>query len=288
VLDANRNIVWIASYPKSGNTWLRFLVCNLLYGRQESAAALSLLAPDIHEAGPDVGRFPGGLLKTHFVYSERLPLVERTAAAVYVVRNPADVIASNYHYARRSGRDRGDTPAAFDQYFEGFLKHRGDPGWAQLGMGTWEENLRSWLDGSRPFPVLCIRYEDLVADARPAARALVRMLRPAISEQEIAQAVENSSFQRMREIEEADIRNKRVGVFYKPYLQDSIGSGSRFMRQGTVGDGLRRLSARQQARLGEAFHAPLSRLGYMSRHPVARGQKAGDAPSTKHLSPSSS
>lgn len=264
VSDARQDIVWIASYPKSGNTWVRFLVCNLLYGLQKSAASLSLLAPDIHEAGPEVARFPGGLLKTHFTFSARLPLAERTAAAIYVVRDPADVIASNYHYARRSGRDHGETQAAFDRYFDNFLEHRGDPRWSQLGMGTWEENLHSWLDGARPFPVLCIRYEDLLSDARQVAVTLVRLLHPGICDEEITRAVENSSFARMSEIEEADIRAKRVGIFYKPYLQDSIDSGSRFMRQGTAGEGTRRLSEEQRARLREAFHSPLLRLGYLS------------------------
>src|SRR5882757_11182682 len=44
-----RSVVWIASYPKSGNTWLRFLICNLAFGPVESAAQLNQLAPDLHE-----------------------------------------------------------------------------------------------------------------------------------------------------------------------------------------------------------------------------------------------
>lgn len=260
--DGHRNIVWIASYPKSGNTWVRFLVCNLLYGRQGSAAALSVLVPDIHEAGPYVERSAGGLVKTHLVFSSRLPLVERTAGAIYVVRDPADVLASNYHYARRSGCDSGDSQAAFNHYFDSFMQHRGDPRWIQLGMGSWDENVRSWLDAPQPFPVLCIKYEELVADARAVGRSLARLLRPASSEEEIDRAIEDSSFRRLREVEESDIRHKRVGIFYKPYLQASIDSGNRFMRQGTTGEGERLLSSEQRARLREALRSPLSRLGY--------------------------
>jgi hypothetical protein len=262
--DAPRNIVWIASYPKSGNTWVRFLLCNLLYGRQESAAAMNLLAPDVHEAGPNVARYPGGLLKTHFLLSARLPLLERTAAAIYVVREPADVLASNYHYARRSGGDGEDSAAAFDEYVDSFLQHRGEPRWIQFGMGNWEENVHSWLGSARPFPVLCVRYEDLVSDARQVGQSLARMLRPDSTAQEIDRAVAASSFERMREIEEADIREKRVGIFYKPYLQESIDSGSRFMRKGTAGDGVRRLNDAQRARLRDAFQPLLQRLGYLT------------------------
>ena len=257
---ASRNIVWVASYPKSGNTWVRFLACNLLHGRQESASALNLLVPDIHELGPRLVNSPyAGLVKTHFAFSSRIPLAERTAAAIYVVREPADVLISNYHYGRRSGADRD---VAFDEYVDTFIENRGDPRWIQLGMGSWEDNVRSWLEPRHPFPVLRIRYEDLVADPTAGCLALAKLIRPDSSAEEIREAVLNSSFQRMREVEEADIHLKKIGIFYKPYLQQSIDSGLRFMRHGAVGDGAGRLSPEQRGRLRSAFHPLLAQLGY--------------------------
>ncbi len=258
----SRNILWIASYPKSGNTWVRFLACNLLHGRQESASTLNLLVPDVHELGSHlVTSAYAGLVKTHFAFSSRIPLADRTAAAVYVVREPADVLISNFHYARRSaGGPEG--ALAFDEYVDAFIHHRGDPRWIQHGMGSWEENVRSWLDARHPFPVLRLKYEDMVADPTAGGLALARLIRPNSSAADIHEAVSNSSFQRMREIEEADIRRKRPGIFYKPYLQQSIDSGLRFMRNGAVGDGAARLSPGQQARLRSAFRPLLAQLGY--------------------------
>jgi hypothetical protein len=269
VSGGRRNIVWIASYPKSGNTWVRFLLCNLFFGRQESAASLNTLAPDIHEVGARILQHPGGLIKTHFAFSSRMPCAERTAAVIYVVRDPADVIASNYHYYLRSGASSADSPEAFDRYFDRFLQERGEPRWSELGMGTWEQNACSWLDPTHPFPVLCLKYEALLADPRAATRSLAALLRPGSSDEEIGQAVENSSFARLREVEVADIRHRRVGIFYKPYLQDSIDSGNRFMRSGTAGDGARRLSAEQRVRLQATFPALLQRLGYPAGAPRA-------------------
>jgi hypothetical protein len=264
MLDMRRNIVWVASYPKSGNTWARFLACNLLYGRQESASSLNVLAPDVHESGPQIANSQsGGLAKTHFAFSLRMPLVERTGAAIYIVREPADVLVSNYHYARRSGGGPDDR-AAFDRYVDAFIHSRGDPRWIRLGMGSWEENVRSWLDSRHPFPVLRIKYEELAADPARSCTALARLLRPNSSTDEIREAVFNSSFQRMREVEEADIRDKRPGIFYKPYLQQSIDLGARFMRNGVVGDGTARLSSEQHMRLRLAFQPLLSQLGYSS------------------------
>ena len=264
---APRNIVWIASYPKSGNTWVRFMACNLLFGRQESASALAAFAPDIHETGNSAAAIPSGLLKTHFAFSPSLPCAERTAAAIYVVRDPADVLASNFFYAQRSAPGSDDSPAAFDRYFDKFVENRGDPRWISHGMGSWEDNVLSWLKTPHPFPVLRIRYEDLSADPAGACRAIAALLRPASTDEELRQAVLNSSFSRMREIERADIREKRVGIFYKPYLQASIDSGSRFMRRGVVGDGSARLSADQRMRLRSEFEPLLRELGYFGSYP---------------------
>ena len=262
--DSRRNIVWIASYPKSGNTWVRFLACNLIFGRQDSGAALSVLAPDAHESGPLIAKTDSALLaKTHFAFSARMPLEERTYAAVYVVRDPADVLLSNYHYSRRSG-EAAEGVKAFDEYVESFILNRGDPRWLQHGMGTWEENVRSWLDPRHPFPVLCIRYEDMIADPTPAGEALARLVRPNSSAEEVRRAVADSSFHRMREIEESDIRQRRPGIFYKPYLQQSIDAGIRFMRSGVVGDGVMRLTAEQRGRLRCTFKPLLEQLGYES------------------------
>jgi hypothetical protein len=259
---ASKKVLWLASYPKSGNTWMRFMISNLLFGRQESASGLNTLIPDIHEIGALPSEAPGEMLKTHYAFSRQLPYAAETRAAIYVVRHPADVLASNFFYAQRRGGQAVDSPNAFDEYFNRFLEHRGDPHWIERGMGSWEDNVRSWLKATHSFPVLRIRYEDLSADPADACAQMARLLRPHSTDAEIRQAVLDSSFQRLRDIERADIRGKRVGIFYKPYLQASIDSGRRFMRRGLVGDGAARLTSEQRVRLRAAFEPLLQELGY--------------------------
>jgi hypothetical protein len=262
---ARKQIIWIASYPKSGNTWVRFLLCNLVFGAVESAADLNRMAPDLHElrdpsALPDQPLF----LKTHFPFSPALPLAEHTAGAIYVVRNPADVMMSNFHYARRSGAAAADAhdPGELDRYVERFIQAGGDPRWIELGMAGWEQNVRSWIGTRHSFPVLRLRYEDILADAAQAARQLCTFLGLTRSEQELAQAVAGASFERMRAIEEADIRAQRVGIFYKPYLQEPISAGLRFMRSGRTGEAAMALSADQRARLDATVGVTARALGY--------------------------
>jgi hypothetical protein len=256
-------IVWIASYPKSGNTWLRFLACNLVFGEVDSAATLSRLAPDLHEQDSHFEP-PAQLLlmKTHFPYSSDLRFASLTAAAIYILRDPADVMLSNFHYGMRSGAMAGDAAALFERYVDAFIEARGDPRWIKLGMGSWEDNVRSWLRPGQAFPVLRLRYEDLLADGLTAAAQLCRCLGITRSAEQQRLALGAASFGRMREIEEADIRARRVGIFYKPYLQQPIDAGLRFMRSGASGAGERALSDVQRRRFNKAFGRMRQDLGY--------------------------
>jgi Sulfotransferase domain len=261
--SAHKPIVWIASYPKSGNTWIRFLVCNLIFGPQDSAAALNHLAADLHELRELPQPLPARLLlKTHFQFSDQMPLAAESARAIYIVRHPADTMLSNFYYCRRSGAGDADDRGALDRYVDHFLQARGDSRWAKLGMGTWESNVNSWIGSPRPFPVLPLRYEDLLADPIAAANRVREFLRLDCSDQEVARAIAASSFERLRAIEEADISSARVGIFYKPYLQPSIRSGLRFMRAGQGGEAQRTLTADQLRRVDSTFEAAMRVCGY--------------------------
>jgi 3-methyladenine DNA glycosylase Mpg len=122
--------------------------------------------------------------------------------------------------------------------------------------------VRSWIGAEHQFPVLRIRYEDVLADGVKAAGTLCRFLGLARERQDIEAAVARASFERLREIEEADIRAQRVGIFYKPYLQEPINSGLRFMRSGKTGEAARVLSQGQQQRFNSAFGSMRRELGY--------------------------
>ncbi len=238
------------------------MACNLLFGRQTSAAALNSMAPDIHEWGPQELAEHSGLVKTHYCYSPALPLVERTAAAVYVVRQPADVLLSNFHYAQRAAGSVTPARATFDRYVELFLQHRGDPHWVESGMGSWVDNVHSWLNARAAVPVLPIRYEDMQRDPQRVGVLLAHLFGAQRTSQQIEEVVANSSFEAMRAVEEADIREQRVGIFYKPYLQGAIDGGRRFMRRGIVGEAVHWLTPAQQAQIAEVFGPTMRELGY--------------------------
>jgi aryl sulfotransferase len=258
-----RNIVWIVSYPKSGNTWVRFLVCNLVFGVQDSAAALNRLIPDIHEfrTAPEPPSAPV-FMKTHFPYSPAMPLAACTVAAIYIVRDPADVMLSNYYYSQRDGSQRSAGSAALAQYVDQYLAARGARRWIELGMGAWDDHVRSWLATPRPFPLLVLRYEELLHEPLGGARRLCEFLGLVRSGEEVSRAVAGASFERLREIEEQDIRSQHVGICYKPYLRPSIDAGLRFMRAGRSGEAGSILTGEQQQRVYATFGPLMRELGY--------------------------
>lgn len=258
-----KTVIWIASYPKSGNTWIRFLACNLVFGPVDSASLLNRLAPDIHELGPNPEPPQHTVFfKTHFLHSPALPLGQHSAAAIYVVRDPADVMVSNYHYALRRGAVSAQDSDSFARYVDSYIATGGDPRWVELGIGRWQDNVESWRAAGRQLPLLWVRYEDLLTDATLVAASLCKLLSLPRSPDEIARAVEGSTFDRMQKIEATDIAERRVGIFYKPWFKDRIDAGLRFMRNGRTGEARQVLSDQQWERFNQRFGVLRQALGY--------------------------
>ena len=80
-------ILWIASYPKSGNTWIRFLIASLFSGSIERSIEVEHLIPDIHVGINDTHLRDDRktFVKTHWMHHPRLPLREDTIGAIYIM-----------------------------------------------------------------------------------------------------------------------------------------------------------------------------------------------------------
>ena len=94
-------IIWIASYPKSGNTWVRFLLANMLFGHVKTSADIEAMVPDVHRADEIKAQYHVGgtvFLKTHWALQDKMPQREKTAAAIHIVRHPLDVLRSHIDY----------------------------------------------------------------------------------------------------------------------------------------------------------------------------------------------
>ncbi len=247
-------IVWIASYPKSGNTWVRFLVHHLLHGPAESSATLNERIPPILKDRS----FPvpdGGFVcsKTHFVCVPSHPRLAETDRAVYIIRNPRDVALSALNY-RRLGGMPDSIPDA--KYLRAFIAHRGDPEWARQGFGSWPQNIQTWT-APLPFPVLTLRYEHLKSDPIDQARAIASFLGLSPTDDELRAAVDACSFGRLRTLEQSEKDKGDPDTIFKGQNQDRF-----FMNKGLTGQRLDDIEPGLDDAFDKAFATELAGLGY--------------------------
>lgn len=263
-------IVWIASYPKSGNTWVRFLVANLLYKPIEQSAEVERLVPDIHwhiEARHLLGE-QTRFIKTHWRYHDRLPLREDTAGVIYIVRNPLDVLVSNLNYFLLR---RGDSYFAASppqqrelrtRYVEEYIERGGAREWIDLGMGTWPENVTTWLSEDVPYPRVFVRYEDLKEDPSEFLVRLCDFVGREKTNEEVSAAVARSSFDALRAMEEREVGANTFGLFRRENPAPSYAHGARFMHEGRAALYRETLTPAQVAAARRRFKPLIERLGY--------------------------
>lgn len=251
-------VTWLASYPKCGNTWARFLIYQYLHGAAESSAQIAGEIPDLHVEG-QVRALAGreqATIKTHALWTPQ------TAGErfIYIVRHPRDVLLSCLHYMRVQSPGTLNKGTSDEQYVRLFLKLGGDPLYLQSRFGTIEEHWRSWLEQGS-FPGIVVRYEDMKADAARELRRIVESTGGEYDEARGRRAAELSSFDAMRALE---VREKAAGVQNKVFFgaPQRVREGLLFMNKGQSGRSLERIARGLDAECDARFASTLERFGY--------------------------
>ena len=188
----NESDKMIVSYPKSGNTWVCFLVSNLLYpDKTINFSNVLQVIPNIYDLPLEVLRERSGrLLKSHEYFDPRYKRV------IYVVRDPRSVAVSYYHFLVR--RKEISLESEFSNFLVNFLEGRYN------AYGSWQENVGSWLgaieNDNEKF--LIIKYEDLLETPVENLRFIADFLSIRYNQQSLTNAVSSSSFDNMKQIEQ--------------------------------------------------------------------------------------
>lgn len=271
-------IIWIASYPKSGNTWTRAFLHNLFRDPKKpfdinsmgsltaNEAELSNFLPfdkrpwqdwspeDVSIMRPKVQKRisesqPHNVFcKTHLAIVEirghATVNLDVTAGAIYLVRNPLDIVASLSDHQGLSipmtinmiNHKNFETPTT--------EKMAGEP-WA-----NWSQNVESWT--GQPNPALHVmRYEDMLDNPLKEFTKLVKFLRVDAPRARIERAVKNASFKVLRNLEQRD------GFVERTEVQ------KHFFRQGRAGGWRDELTDEQVAAIVDVHRTQMERFGYV-------------------------
>jgi hypothetical protein len=235
---------FLVSFPKSGNTWARFQIGNLLSpNKPVTFENIHAVVPD-PEATPkrDLDRVPRPrVIKSHECFEPRYPRI------IYLVRDPRDVVVSQYHYHRKCRKIEDGYP--MDKFVARFLAGQTCP------HGSWGENVGSWLMARRSDPrFLLVRYEDMISEGPRELGRISSFLGLASTQDAVSRAAERSSADRMRKMEKAQAD---LCTLTKDSRQDLP-----FVRAAGSGGWSKNLSEQNVADIETAW-APLMRyLGY--------------------------
>ncbi|MFQ5508536.1 MAG: sulfotransferase domain-containing protein [Leptospirillia bacterium] len=251
-------VVWLASYPRSGNTWLRFLLYNYLHGEVVESDDVNRRIPDIHKLALEevVDRGELTLYKTHLAAGPNHPLIQRTRGFIYVLCHPRDVLISALNFMRMTGQFSGDDRT----YAERFIQTMGEPAWTRLGYANWLGHVASWLAAAHNFPHAFLRYERLKADPMTELSAALRVLDMEVDEARLARAIEGASFERMRGLEDKESKAGDQSAVFS--LRGGEDRALRHVRQGKTGQSLEPLGEGLDEVFDRRFEMILSLLGY--------------------------
>jgi hypothetical protein len=275
------SIVWLASYPKSGNTWLRAFLANLVANRATPLTPNELRDFTDEEASP--GRFTElagkpntelsadelvalrldvhaliaqraqgtRLVKTHNLCGtfEDMPLFnwQVTAGAIYVVRNPLDVAVSMTHHFGLT------LDAAIDRLGDDRVASINDEVAVSHIIGSWSTHVSGWADmaGRAPGKVIVLRYEDLLEKPAKHFAKAAKLIGLGQDKARIERAVKHAGFQTLAALE------KNSGFV------EAVDEKTRFFFKGRANQWRDALSREQVQRVVDDHHEQMQRFKYV-------------------------
>lgn len=187
--------MFLVSYPKSGNTWMRFLVGNLVFPNDPIRFSnVERRIPSIYGMADQRLRI---VPRPRYLKSHE-PFHPEYQNVIYIVRDPRDVAVSYFHFAQKVKAIPPNT--GIEDFVSSFIS---DDLW--LRYGTWADHATSWLamaPSRRKFLVL--RYEDLLADTSQELAKIASFLGIQATSEHLNHAIQMSSADRMRDLEKSE------------------------------------------------------------------------------------
>ena len=245
--------VFLVGHPKSGNTWLAYLLALVLFPKQADQITLANLRrfiPDASSRDHVIAKHqqlsnPRAFRNHQPVYSEHYHRM------IYLVRDPRSVLVSLWHHYRVA---RQDKKTRVEEVVDEYLTHDRFDAWMH-NLDRWDHHVtRFALSPTATSNLLLIKYEDLVHDRHHQLDRLVKFLDINITLESLNTAEERGSFKAMRHAEE------RHGVEHFRKLQSS---GEPFIRSGKIDGWREELSPATADRIEQSLRPVMEHFGYL-------------------------
>ena len=247
--------IFQASYPRSGSTWLRFILFEILKGEEAGFGKIDKCIPEIHQHRGVPPILPGGgrLIKTHEQYRKEY------TRSVLLVRDIRDVLLSSHARSVELGLAPLVSKGDFDSFMMAMLKG------TALQMGSWQEHTRTWLESplAKSGNLMVVRYEDLRQKPERVLGQLLEFLGVTADSRIIRKAIEDNSLQQMRAKEDKSRRAGEQTALLE--ANKKIAEEGRFVRKGAVGGWRSQLTDAQIKIVDQYAGEMLAALGYESR-----------------------
>ncbi len=199
--------LFLVSYPKSGNTWLRYILATAIKGRSDlSFEELEKIVPDVYVSKTKINSFKGQrIIKSHDALFDHLPSV------IYIYRDYRDVLVSYYHYAINAKEFTG----TLKEFIRSKLPIKFFGSWADHVKGAFEAKKK----GKR---ILILSYEDMLQNPELNISKILNFtqLKSVLTSKQIAEMCNFSTLQK---------NEKEKGSYF--------GSDALFFRKGESGKG---------------------------------------------------
>lgn len=234
ISDTSENDVFVAGYPKSGNTWMQHLLSGLQYGIETQYLPdrlAQILVPDVHQH-----RYFRRISDVTFFKTHDLPKPQYRRV-IHLVRDGRDVMASYYAY----NKNLGQSVDLEKMIVEG----------EGLYLSTWQEHARQWLENPFGAEILQVRYEDLLDDTHLELQRICEFVGLERDKELISRVVEGCTFNEMQR------KENTYGWSNPEWPRDKP-----FVRKGRAGAYLDDIPLELVGRFESEAAAYLQRFGY--------------------------
>lgn len=260
---------YVVSYPKSGATWFRFLMYTLYHQKLDSSVDVMNFYPEVGVDNENIKqklyREEEFFVKSHYAYSSELKFNQNISNVVYIIRDPFNCMKSRLDFYRYDNVKWINSKIRRLMYLDEFMDEAdSSPDTTNDKMhGGWNFHVKSWLE-QEINKTIVVKYEDLILDCEKVVANVCEKLNLKFSLPEIQLACKLSSFDEIKKLEDYEMDNKILGMFYGHHRENTFSKKEnvRFVMKGKERNFFKQLSLNHKIKGIKNFYDGLQLGGY--------------------------